>query len=179
MRKLILALFLFLSLNLFSQEINLAPLAGVWQWKDNITDSEFFVQLKAITYQRSIFFGGGIDSALVGGYKYKKNGVVLVDKLSEVLSTKLRGIEYPVWISKQTSLVVHDYLTKNGRGEFKYIGGLSNVKIVSLNDPKQIRWILKDNSEQVVVTFDDEDGDQYFFPDGTALPTNLVLTKIE
>ena len=44
---------------------------------------------------------------------------------------------------------------------------------------KDLREKLTEDCELEFVTFDDEDGDKYFFPDGTALPTDIVLTKIE
>ena len=179
MKKVILIVFMILSIDLYSQKINLTSLAGVWRWQDSATDSEFVISVKKINFNWPQILGGQLDSAIVGGYKYKKNGVVLVDKLSEVSENKLDPIKYSIWIGDGLGLGIRDYLTQNGRGEFKYIGPSSRVEIISLDIPKQIRWILNDISEQVVVTFDDEDGDKYFFPDGTALPTDIVLTKIE
>ena len=181
MKKLIVFIFIFFTLEAYSQDSNFALLEGVWMWRDSISDSELVVQLRKETFQLSTFFGGGIDTVLVGGDRCKKNGVILIDKLSEVSTNKTRSIDYPLRIRSQKylSLGIRDYLTQNGRGEFKYIGPSSSVEIISRITPKQIRWILNDISEQVVVTFDDEDGDKYFFPDGTALPTDIVLTKIE
>ena len=179
MKKVILIVFMILSIDLYSQKINLTSLAGVWRWQDSATDSEFVISVKKINFNWPQILGGQLDSAIVGGYKYKKNGVVLVDKLSEVSVSKINPAVYTVWVTANSSLSVTDYLTKNGRGESKYLSDQSKIEIISLDSPKQIRWILNDKREQVVVTFGDEDGDQYFFPDGTALPTDIVLTKIE
>ena len=181
MKKLMVFIFIFLTLEVYSQNSNFALLEGVWMWRDSISDSEFIIQLKKRTFQRPAFFGGGIDTELVGGYRYKKNGVILIDKLSEVSTNKTSSIDYSVRImnSKNLSLGVRDYLTKNGRGEFKYIGPSSRVEIISLDTPMQIHWILNDKRERIVVGLSDEEVDSLVFPDGTALPTDLVLTKIE
>ena len=41
MKKVILIVFMILSIDLYSQKINLTSLAGVWRWQDSATDSEF------------------------------------------------------------------------------------------------------------------------------------------
>ncbi len=178
MKRILIIIFIFISVSVYSQRINLSPLEGTWEWKDNSTNSEFVIILKKINYNWPQMMGGQLDSALVGGYKYKKNGKVLADNLQEFYTNKY-PFDYPIRISSILSLGVHDYLTTNGRGEYKYLSGQSKIMIVSESNPMQIRWIINDNSEQVVVVFDNEDPDQYIFPKGTALPTDIILTKVE
>ena len=178
MKQLILAVFVLLSMDLFSQDINLTSLAGVWRWQDTATDSEFEISIKKINFNWSQYLGGQLDSALVGGYKYKKNGVVLVDKLSEVSANKTDPAEFLIWIDASCLLNVSDCLTKNGKGEYKDFSDRSRIEIISLT-PKQIRWIIEDNSERIVVGLSEEEVNSLVFPDGTALPTDIILTKIE
>ena len=75
-------------------------------------------------------------------------------------------------------LRVRDYLMKNGKGKHKRLGGDSRIEDIS-NNYKQIRWVLDYEEEQVAVVFDDENEDDFFFPEGTSLPTNIILTKVE
>lgn len=178
MKRILIIIFIFISVSVYSQRINLSPLEGTWEWKDNSTNSEFVIILKKINYNWPQVMGGQLDSALVGGYKYKKNGKILIDNRTELLK-EANVIDFPIWIDAGLGLGVRDYLTTNGRGEYKYLSGQSKIMIVSESNPMQIRWIINDNSEQVVVVFDNEDPDQYIFPKGTALPTDIILTKVE
>ena len=178
MKKFILIVFMILSVDLYSQKTNLTSLEGIWRWQDTATDSEFEISIKKINFNWPQYLGGQLDSALVGGYRYKKDGKILVEKLSEVYVNK-DSFEYSVTIYSWMYLNICDYLTKNGRGESKYLSDQSRIEIVSKNDPKQIRWIIEDNSERIVVGLSDEEVDSLVFPDGTALPTDIVLTKIE
>ena len=174
MKRILIIIFIFISVSVYSQRINLSPLEGTWEWKDNSTNSEFVIILKKINYNWPQVMGGQLDSALVGGYKYKKNGKILIDNRTELLK-EANVIDFPIWIDAGLGLGVRDYLTTNGRGEYKYLSGQSKIMIVSESNPMQIRWIINDNSEQVVVVFDNEDPDQYIFPKGTALPTDIIL----
>ena len=182
MKKLIIVIVMFFisgTCNLYSQTFNVDFFEGEWRWSDSSGENEFTIILKRKVYNRLKAFGGGVDDCLVGVYKYKKDGNIVVDKLSE-LNKDVNVVQYPIWITSYLGLGVWDYLTRNGRGEYKYMGSpFCKVEIISLDTPKQIRWILDDTGEQVVITFGDEDGEQYFFPEGTALPTDIVLTKIE
>ena len=168
-----------LSIDLYSQKTNLTSLEGIWRWQDSATDSEFVISVKKINFNWPQYLGGQLDSALVGGYKYKKNGVVLVDKLSEVSANKTNPAEFLIWIDDSSLLNVSDCLTKNGKGEYKDFSDRSRIEIVSLTTPKQIRWIIEDNSERIVVGITEEEVNSLVFPRGTALPTDIVLTKIE
>ena len=179
MKRILTIIFIFVSVSLYSQRTNLSSLEGTWEWKDNSTDSEFVIILKKINFNWPQILGGALDSALVGGYKYKKNGIILHNNIAEINHNFAEPIEYSIWINDYLGLSVRDYLTANGRGEYKYLLGQSKIIIVSENNPMQIRWIINDNSEQVVVVFDNEDPDQYIFPKGTALPSDIVLTKVE
>ena len=179
MKRILIIIFIFISVSVYSQRINLFPLEGTWEWKDNSTNSEFVIILKKINYNWPQVMGGQLDSALVGGYKYKKNGIILHNNIAEINHNFAEPIEYSIWINDYLGLSVRDYLTTNGRGEYKYLSGQSKIMIVSESNPMQIRWIINDNSEQVVVVFDNEDPDQYIFPKGTALPTDIILIKVE
>ena len=163
--------------NLFSQNINMEFFKGEWKGIDG--NNEFQIFLKDTIYTIPVFFGGTTESALIGAYVYKSNGNVVIDNMSELNNSHNDLIDYPIWISKSLSLGVWDYLTTNKKGERKYLSEFSKIEVISENSPKQIRWIINDSREQLVVTIDSDDGEDYFFPAGTSLPTNIILTKVE
>lgn len=178
MKKIVVLIGIIISINSYSQTYNLDSLEGKWTWIDNSGLNEFSITLVKKVYNIPIIFGGGNEDCLIGAYLYKKNGKILIDNRTELLK-EANVIDFPIWIDAGLGLGVRDYLTTNGRGEYKYLSGQSKIMIVSESNPMQIRWIINDNSEQVVVVFDNEDPDQYIFPKGTALPTDIVLTKVE
>lgn len=176
-RILIFILLLTFYSNLFSQNINLEFFKGEWKGLDG--NNEFRIFLKDTIYTIPIIFGGMTEPALIGAYIYKGNGNIVIDNTSELNNSYDNLIDYPIWISKSLNLGVWDYLTSNKKGERKYLSEFSKIEVVSENSPKQIKWIINDSSEQLVVTIDSDDGDDYFFPKGTSLPTNIILTKVE
>ena len=164
--------------NLYSQTSNLNFLIGEWKWTDANGAIEFIIKLRKTQYTLSSYFGGGTKECVVGTYVYKKNGQILIDN-SEEQNQNDEPIQFPIWIDAELGLGVRDYLTINNKGQKKYLSGFSKIEIVSENSPKQIRWIINDNREQLIVTIDSDDGEDYFFPEGTSLPTNIILTKVE
>ena len=172
----ILALFI-QTTSLFSQSVELSELAGEWKWTSSDSNEEFKMILRTHSYTISPDMGGGARSCLIGVYKYTKQDVVLIDCLDELDHSK-DYIEYPIIVYHTMGLRVRDYLMKNGKGKHKRLGGDSRIEDIS-NNYKQIRWVLDYEEEQVAVVFDDENEDDFFFPEGTSLPTNIILTKVE
>ena len=173
----ILTLLLISYSNLYPQNIDLEFFKG--EWKGTVGNSELHIFLKDTIYNIPAIFGGTTEPALIGAYIYKNNGNTIINNVGELGNSYSSPIDYPIWISNLLNLGVWDYLTVNGKGQKKFLAGFSKIEIISENSPKQIRWIINDNQEQLIVTIDSDDGEDYFFPEGTSLPTNIILTKVE
>ncbi len=149
---------------------------GTWKWEDNKTNSEFVIILKKGIADWTKFNAGIVD-CIIGAYKFKKDGITVVDTFEQISEEK-EYILYPIRIFGSKShmrLSVADYTIKNGYGYTKQMGGSSNIKLIESIDGKtKMQWII----------IDDDGGHVYLdakeaFPKGCSLPTNIILTKVE
>lgn len=157
---------------------------GSWKWENTQTGDSFEVILKKGTLVISESFGGGTKDCIIGTYKYIKNGVVFVDKTSELNKNYDNAIWYPIWAylpATTTSImyfVVKDYDKVNSFGKPKVLGTEECKLVYVSSNPKQMRWDLTrvDKENWDVLWIVDE---RQIFPSGTSLPTNIILTKVE
>lgn len=181
MKKIVLGLlFTLLTINIYSQDISWDFYVGTWEYKNLATGEEFMMKLKKSLAKIQKAFGGGTETCLIGAYIYKKNGVILINCMSQFDEVKKDGMNYPVCITgiPGSSLnifdfKINDYMITNPNGEEKVIGFPSKVHLHSIF-PKQIRIeLVPDGMERVYL--DEKD----VFPVGTSLPGNMILIKVE
>lgn len=170
MRNILIIILMLVLVNIecLAQDANLNSFQGVWTWVDNT--EEFTIELRLGTFEIPAIFGGGTKECLVGGYKYVKNGITVIDNTNEIQLTK-RSIDYPIRVLWNLTFTVRDPELRNPKGEVKLLGGSS--KIVPIDDSSTIKWIITDDEEHIYSS-DDE-----VYPSGTSLPTNIILTKVE
>ncbi len=148
---------------------------GTWKWVDNQSQSEFMIILKKGSADWSRF-GKGIKECIIGAYRYKKNGVIIVGNTGE-LSEQKRYSLYPIVIlgdEHYMRLYVKDYTLQNGYGAYKDMQGGSCVELIENGQNLQMRWIVADDGHEQIYT-----DEKQTFPSGTSLPTNIILTKVE
>ncbi len=155
---------------MYSQNVELNSLTGEWRWIDNTTSEEFHIFLRPGIFEIPAIFGGGTENCLVGVYKYSRGGTVVADYYSELSESK-GSILYPIRVLNTLSLSVRDYSLKNANGRNKILSGNSRIEYIS---DKQLKWILIDNAHESISTSANST-----YPEGTSLPTNIILTKVE
>ena len=157
---------------------------GSWKWENIQTGDSFELVLKKGSAVISESFGGGTEDCIIGAYKYVKNGMTFIDKISELGKNYDDAIWYPIWAEMPENIkeimyfIVQDYEKINSFGDPKVLGaGECKLAFVSSN-PKQMRWDLTrvDKENWDVLWVADE---RQIFPEGTSLPTNIILTKVE
>jgi len=156
---------------------NLDFYVGTWRYTNTTTKEEFTIKLR-----KSVYTAYNISKdCVVGTYTYKKNGVVVLDNMSEFLIDKSVGLPAPIYASNAKGTIsesnpnrltasIQDYgilwpgstLPKSGQGV---------ITIVSTGNPKKIHWALKDSEGIVII--------DHTPPPGFSIPTDMILTKIE
>ena len=165
---LIILILISINIDSLAQDANLNSFQGAWKWSEGT--EELTIELRLGTFEIPAIFGGGTKECLIGGYKYTKNGVTIANNINELQLTK-RSIDYPIRVLWNLTVTVRDPELRNPKGEFKLLGGSS--KIVPIGNGSTIRWVLTDDEEHIYSTEDE------IFPEGTSLPTNIILTKVE
>ena len=172
-------LFVFLVLSVqvaYAQETVYDNYVGTWKWIDQQSQSEFMIMLKKGNADWTRF-GKGIKECIIGAYRYKKNGVVIVGNTWE-LSEQKRYSMYPIVLlgdKHYMRLYVYDYTIQNGYGAYKNMSGSSNVELIEdeVNGYK-LKWVVADDGHEHIYV-----DEKQMFSKGTSLPTNIILTKIE
>ena len=162
---------------LFAQNINLDWYVGTWKYENTSTGEELIIKLKRSQFIELPIFGSGIVDCLVGVYRYKANNQTIVDKL-DLFNLDLEPYDCPITLSSRKStlllsLSIIDYSITNGRGKFKSINVPSTV-VYNSSSPKTIKWKLV-IEEQEYFYYAQIDR----FPEGTNLPIEIILTKVE
>lgn len=176
-RSLITILFCFSISFLFAQNINLDWYVGTWKYENTANGEEFIIMLKKIQKLIHPAFGEGTEDCLVGVYSYKKNNQILVNKI-DLFNEVLVPYACPItliqsYAHSKLMLNIIDYSISNGRGKFKSIGIPSTISYNS-SSPKAINWKLE-VVEQEYFYYEQIDR----FPEGTNLPRNIILFKVE
>jgi len=174
---LIVILFCFSITYISAQPANLDWYVGTWKYENTSTGEELIIKLKKSQEVVPPTFGGGIEECLVGVYRYKKNNLILADKL-DLFNENLVPFGCPGTISigrdiSHLMLCIKDYTITNGRGKYKTISIPSTV-VYNTSSPKTIKWKLV-VEEQEYFYYEQIDR----FPEGTNLPIEIVLTKVE
>ena len=178
MKKILLTILFCLSITFLSaQNINLDWYVGTWKYENTSTGEELIIKLKKSQFTNLPVFGGAVEDCLVGVYKYTKNHQILVDRL-DLLNENIVPFSCPITISSGKSslrflLCVVDYTIVNGREKYKTIDVPSTVEYIS-SSPKTIKWKLV-VVEQEYFYYEQIDR----FPEGTNLPREVILTKVE
>ena len=186
MKKITVILFLCIStITGYSQNEIFDYYVGSWKWENIQTGDSFELVLKKGSAVISESFGGGTEDCIIGAYKYVKNGMTFIDKISELGKNYDDAIWYPIWAEMPENIkdimyfIVQDYKKTNSYGEAKVMGGdgVCRLEYVS-SSPKRIRWDLTrvDTGGWDELWAVDE---RQIFPEGTSLPTNIILTKVE
>ena len=174
---LIILLFCFSITYISAQPANLDWYVGTWKYENTSTGEELIIKLKRSQFTELPIFGSEIVDCLVGVYRYKANNQIIVDKLN-LFNLDLEPYDCPITLSSRKSisllsLSVIDYSITNGRGKFKSINVPSTVEYIS-SSPKTIKWKLV-VVEQEYFYYEQIDR----FPEGTNLPREVILTKVE
>lgn len=174
---LIILLFCFSITYISAQPANLDWYVGTWRYENTSTGEELIIKLKRSQFTELPIFGSEIVDCLVGVYRYKANNQIIVDKLN-LFNLDLEPYDCPITLSSRKSisllsLSVIDYSITNGRGKFKSINVPSTV-VYNTSSPKTIKWKLV-VEEQEYFYYEQIDR----FPEGTNLPFEIVLTKVE
>ena len=186
MKKITVILFLCIStITGYSQNEIFDYYVGSWRWENPQTGESFIVTLKKGSHKLNEYNGGGTEECIIGAYKYIKNNIVIIDKSSELEKIYDNSIRYPIWADIPSDstytvyFIVQDYEKTNSYGEAKVMGGdgVCRLEYVS-SSPKRIRWDLTrvDTGGWDELWAVDE---RQIFPEGTSLPTNIILTKVE
>lgn len=162
---------------LFAQNINLYWYVGTWKYENSANGEELIIKLKKTQKLIPLAIGEGTEECLVGVYSYKKNNQILVNKL-DLFNKELEPYACPITLTTSNSpsklmLNIKDYIISNGRGEYKSIGVPSTISYNS-SSPKAINWMLEVVEQE---NFYYEQIDR--FPEGTNLPKNIILSKVE
>ena len=160
----------------YSQEKDVySDYVGTWKWSEPQTQSELTVVLKRgqADWTR---YKKGIKPCIIGAYELKKNGVALVNNLNE-LSEEKRYSAYPIVLlgnENYMRIYVDDYTIKNGDGSYKSMQGSSHVALIKEGDGFKLKWVIVDDGNEGAHW-----DENLTYPDGTALPTDIILTKVE
>ena len=157
---------------------------GSWKWENAQTGDSFEIILRKSTYIKSESFGGGSEDCIIGVYKYVRNGIVIIDNFSVIEQVLGNAIFYPIFAKIPQSITdimffkVKDYGKVNSFGKPKVLGTKECKLAFVSSNPKQLRWDLTrvDKENWDVLWVADE---RQIFPEGTSLPTNIILTKAE
>ena len=157
---------------------------GSWKWENIQTGDSFEIILKKSSYKKTESFGGGSIDCIIGAYKYVRNGIIIIDNYSEIEQVLDNAIFYPIFaqIPQSTTDIMYfkvkDYGKVNSFGKPKVLGTKECKLVFVSSNPKQMRWDLTgvDKENWDVLWVADE---RQIFPEGTSLPTNIILTKVE
>ncbi len=178
-KRLILILFCITSTYLSAQPTNLDWYVGTWKYENISNGDEIIVKLKKGIFNIPIVFGGGVEDCLVGVYSYKKNNQLLINNLERI--NEQQNYSYPIQLlpssinpTEKFLFSIIDYTIQNGNGKFKYIYSAGSFIELNTISPKTIKWKLV-VEEQEYFYYEQIDR----FPEGTNLPLEIILTKIE
>ena len=160
-----------------AQNIDLDWYVGTWKYENASAGDELIIKLKKSQFTNLPTFGGSVENCLVGVYRFKKNNQLWIDKL-DTFNENLVPFSCPITINLGKNILnlllcVTDYTIVNGRGEYKTINVPSRIEYNS-SAPKTIKWkIVVEEQEYFYYAQIDR------FPEGTNLPTDIILTKVE